>query len=160
MIKVLFVCLGNICRSPLAETLFFKHLEVHHLSSSFIVDSCGTASYHIGELADARTRKVAKDFGIEMPHRARQFKEQDFDDFDYILVMDESNYKNLKNVNSAKAQKLMFLRSFEPNFKDLKEVPDPYYGDLKGFYEVHEIINNCTQSLLDYIKNRKNEEPN
>ncbi len=160
MIKVLFVCLGNICRSPLAEAVFKNQLETKKMDSFVYVDSCGTASYHIGSLADSRTRKVAKEFGIEMPHKARQFKDSDFDSFDYILVMDESNFQNLKKLNSIKAEKLLFLRSFDPSFKGLKEVPDPYYGELKDFYEVHKIVERCTASFLDFLEDKMNEKSN
>lgn len=151
MPKVLFVCLGNICRSPLAEALFLNHLKNRNLLREFEVDSCGTAAYHIGELADARTRQVAKEFGIDMPHRARQFKSSDFTLFDYVLVMDESNLKNLEKIDSYKSKKVIFLRSFDPLVSGAKEVPDPYYGDLSAFYEVHEMVDRCTESLLNFI---------
>ncbi|MFY8020745.1 MAG: low molecular weight protein-tyrosine-phosphatase [Bacteroidia bacterium] len=151
MPKVLFVCLGNICRSPLAEALFLNHLRSKNLLDEFQVDSCGTAGYHIGELADSRTRKIAKEFGIEMPHRARQFQVSDFDLFDFILVMDESNLKNLEKIDLMKAKQVLFLRNFDPLANGNNEVPDPYYGDLSAFYEVHEMLNRCTESFLDFI---------
>jgi protein-tyrosine phosphatase len=151
MIKVLFVCLGNICRSPLAEALFLNHIKHKQYEHIVMADSCGTAAYHIGELADSRTRSLALQNGITMKHRARQFKKEDFDLFDYILVMDESNWSNLKIIDDLKVQKLIYLRNFDPLFPNQNEVPDPYYGDMETFKMVHEIINRSTLAFLEFI---------
>ncbi|MEO1655619.1 MAG: low molecular weight protein-tyrosine-phosphatase, partial [Bacteroidota bacterium] len=134
MVKVLFVCLGNICRSPMAEGIFKQ--MVNELGLDIICDSAGTSSYHIGELPDERMRLTAKNHGIDLTHRARQLAQDDFDKFQYILAMDQSNYQNIMNlkirVSSQAEPTIKLIRDFDPH-QGNKQVPDPYYGDQEDF---------------------------
>lgn len=152
-IKVLFVCLGNICRSTMAEGVFRNLVEKENLSDVIFCDSAGTANYHIGSKADHRTLKVLNDNGIELNHRGRQINISDFDEFDYILAMDANNFKDINYLyqksNSSKA-KLMMMREFEG--KSTLDVPDPYYGDLNDFVEVFDIVTFNSTELLKHIK--------
>lgn len=155
MVKVLFVCLGNICRSPLAEGLFKSKVKEEGLEDVILVDSCGTSNYHIGEQPDSRTRKNALENGIELDHQARQFQVADFDRFDQILVMDRSNLANVKDVMpSAKYEpKLHLMRDFEPNAEEKgADVPDPYFGGEKGFQKVYDILDRSTSNLIHVLK--------
>ena len=158
MIKVLFVCLGNICRSPLAEGHFVKLISDNHFESVIRCDSAGTAGYHIGELADLRTRKNAQEHGLELVHKARQFSGKDFNDFDYILVMDESNLRNIALIKSdlkeTKAQ-LFKMRYFDYEFKN-EDVPDPYYESEKGFEDVYQILKLSTFNFMEFLKKEHN----
>ncbi|MFY9242096.1 MAG: low molecular weight protein-tyrosine-phosphatase [Polaribacter sp.] len=138
MIKVLMVCLGNICRSPLAEGILQSKIN----SDSIFVDSAGTAAYHIGNLPDERSIEVASKNGINITNqRARKFTEKDFDEFDYIYAMDESNYQNIlmlaRNINDKDKVK-MILNEIHPNLN--KSVPDPYYGGKEGFKNVYNML--------------------
>lgn len=153
-IKVLFVCTGNICRSPLAEGLFNSYLQEHHLSTRFIVDSAGTSSYHIGDLADRRAREVAKQNGALLTHRARQFLTCDFEKFDYILVMDHLNYDAIANQtdNQQYLDKVLLFRSFDDENPDVYEVPDPYYGGLSDFVEVGEILKRSIIGFIAFLR--------
>lgn len=143
MIKVLMVCLGNICRSPLAEGILQSKIN----SDSIFVDSAGTAAYHIGNLPDERSIEVARKNGINITNqRARKFTEKDFDEFDYIYAMDESNYQNIlmlaRNINDKDKVK-MILNEIHPNLN--KSVPDPYYGGKEGFKNVYNMLDKaCT----------------
>lgn len=147
--KVLFVCLGNICRSPAAEGVFLHILEERGLSEHFIVDSAGTSSFHVGERADSRMREHALKRGIELPSRARQFVQEDFNNFDAIIVMDDSNYQNcLKLASSAEEkQKVLKMAEFCPE-SGLSEVPDPYYGGAQGFEQVLDMVQEGCENLL------------
>ncbi len=147
--KVLFVCLGNICRSPAAEGVFLHVLDERGLSSQFVVDSAGTSSFHVGERADARMREHAGRRGIELPSRARQFVANDFKTFDAIIVMDDSNYENcLKLAKSDEDQKrLLKMADFCPQ-SGLSEVPDPYYGGAQGFEQVLDMVQEGCENLL------------
>jgi protein-tyrosine phosphatase len=149
MYKVLFVCLGNICRSPLAETLFLKQINELQLNEKFRVDSCGLNNYHTGELADRRTRQIARQFGIEMTHRSRQIKISDFELFDEMIVMDELVLDAVLGMKPKEfdANKIKLLRTFDPNGY-AKEIPDPYYSSLDFFEEVHLMIERCTAAYL------------
>lgn len=161
-VRVLFICLGNICRSPSAEGSFLKILEDEKLSHIFKVDSCGTAGYHIGELPHSTTRKVAQENGITLVHRARKFQgSRDFDEFDYLLAMDQSNFQDVVSHarNDDDRKKVFLYRDFELGFKDSKgkgtSVPDPYYGGLDGFREVQEIVDRTGKGFLTFLKSSK-----
>ncbi|GAB1448860.1 low molecular weight protein-tyrosine-phosphatase [Bacteroidota bacterium] len=150
MMKVLFVCLGNICRSPLAEAIFNKRIEELGLQHQFVADSCGTNSYHTGELADPRTRSVARKFGVEISHRARTFSKSDFSSFDRIFVMEEANFKTLIKLDTEGeyASKIEFLRNYDLKAAKSTTVPDPYYGTEQDFIEVHQILERCIEGLI------------
>lgn len=144
MTKILMVCLGNICRSPLAEGILKSKLPKH----SFIIDSAGTSNYHIGELPDKRSIQVAKKYGIDITdQRGRQFKVSDFDEFDLIYVMDISNYQNVISLarNNYDKNKVKLILNELDN--DLKNVPDPYYGGDSGFENVFQLLNHACDRI-------------
>uniref|UniRef100_UPI0040475883 low molecular weight protein-tyrosine-phosphatase n=1 Tax=Roseivirga sp. TaxID=1964215 RepID=UPI0040475883 len=150
-VKVLFVCLGNICRSPLAEGIFTQKVSEMGLSDHFEIDSCGTSNYHIGEQPDPRTIANAIKNGVELYHQGRQFTYADFLDFDYILPMDQSNKRDIERLRpeDAKAEVLM-MRSFDSLDRNAN-VPDPFYDGERGFQEVFEILDRSSDSLLDFL---------
>ena len=154
-IGVLFVCLGNICRSPVAEGVFTHLVDKQNLQPYFHIDSCGTAGYHIGELPHPQTRQVAEKNGITLTSRGRQFQADDFLRFDYILAMDSNNYADLASqVPEEKLrQRLYMFRAFDPNNKKKQNIdmPDPYYGGLSGFENVYEIALRTCQHLLNEL---------
>ena len=136
--KILMVCLGNICRSPLAEGILKSKVS----SENILVDSAGTAGYHIGELPDKRSIAVAMKYGIDITdQRSRQFSIADFDNFDIIYVMDESNYHNIVSLarNDQDADKVKLILQ-EVSDKELLNVPDPYYGGDQGFENVYTML--------------------
>lgn len=150
-IKVLFVCLGNICRSPLAEGIFKKKVRDRGLNDDFEVDSCGTADYHIGQEPDARSAQNAIENDLFLDHIGRQFSTADFEKFDYIIAMDRSNLRDIQALEQNKnGYQLTLMRSFD-SLGINKDVPDPYYGGDEGFQEVFEILDRSTGALLDYI---------
>ncbi|MGE3726703.1 MAG: low molecular weight protein-tyrosine-phosphatase [Candidatus Sericytochromatia bacterium] len=158
MIQVLFVCLGNICRSPMAEGIFQALLQTQGLEQFMGCDSAGTANYHSGLAPDHRTLKVLKNRGIHTPHRARQVLHSDFQTFDFIVAMDDSNhhhlqrmYQSLQNPSSQILRMIDFV-SPEDNPRAYREIPDPYYGDLKDFEEVFELLSPGCQALLKHIQ--------
>jgi protein-tyrosine phosphatase len=150
-IGVLFVCLGNICRSPLAEGVFRHLVEREGLAGRFDIDSAGTSSYHIGEPPDARTITLARQRGVTLEHAARQVTTTDFDRYDYILAMDASNLGKLQRISRDKAE-LALLRSFDPDAADDLEVPDPYFGGPDGFAHVHDLVESACEGLLAHIR--------
>lgn len=144
MQKLLFVCLGNICRSPLAEGIMIHLKDKHNLQ--FELDSAGTANYHVGKAPDRRTIANAKKNGVDLSAlRARQFSSSDFDAFDEILVMDKNNLKNVMSMAKNDAHKMKVRVFLEGNkFSDLLEVPDPYYGTEEDFEKVFRLVyQNC-----------------
>lgn len=146
--KVLMVCLGNICRSPIAEGIFRD--KVQKLGLDFLVDSAGTAAYHVGESPDNRMISTAASMGIDISTlRARQFSVSDYDEFDKIYAMDESNYQNMKNLarNSKDLEKLDLLLNCKDSFIN-KSVPDPYYGGEDGFYQVFELLDEAIEHII------------
>lgn len=154
MIQVLFVCLGNICRSPLAEAVFNDLLQKEGLQDQISCDSAGTSNYHIGSPPDERTLDVVRQKGLSLEHLGRQFAKQDFRDFEYIIAMDGSNLRDIKALEQEKGEKqyqLFLIREFDDTPDD-KDVPDPYWGGDRGFLDVHDILLRSCQNLLDYIK--------
>ncbi len=153
-ISVLFVCLGNICRSPAAEAIFINLIEKKGLNDRFIVDSAGTGSWHIGKRADSRMRVFAERRGLNILSIARQINTKDFEKFNYILAMDNSNFENindLKNRNSSSDfASIKNIQDFRSVFKDL-EVPDPYYGGDQGFDNVLDILEDSVSGFLESI---------
>jgi protein-tyrosine phosphatase len=151
-INVLFVCLGNICRSPLAEALFNHQVQQRGWSKYFYADSCGTSNYHIGDPPDRRTLANARKNGIEINHRGRQLAREDLDRFDYILAMDRDNYADIARLGHDKSlnDKLFLMRYFDAHAPGT-DVPDPYYGGEEGFQQVFEILNRSVAGFLDYL---------
>ncbi len=153
--RILMVCLGNICRSPLADGILRN--KVSHKQLPWFVDSAGTAAYHIGNPPDLRMIQTAKANGIDISGlRARQFTPQDFEDFDRIYVMDQSNYKNvlaMANSNADRQKVSLLLDHLYPN-KQL-EVPDPYYGNQSDFDAVFTLVNEATDALITDLTNDK-----
>lgn len=152
--KVLFVCLGNICRSPTAEGVFRHKLRAAGLEDCVQVDSAGTGDWHIGKAPDSRTRQAALRRGYDLSmQRARQVEAADFQRFDLILAMDKSNLRNLEALRpgDARADLDLYLRRFD---LALDEVPDPYYGGEDGFEQVLDLIEQASDALLVEIKGR------
>ncbi len=143
MKSILFVCLGNICRSPLAEGIARHYIQTHQLDIH--VDSAGTGNWHVGEAPCDNSVKVAAHHGIDISHqRARQFKTQDILDFDLIIALDQSNYNDLKKLGASNLHK---LGAFGFNHED---VPDPYFfPGFEGFEKVYSMIETCVHNLLE-----------
>lgn len=150
--KVLFVCLGNICRSPMAAAIF-KH-KIQQQGLSYQCDSCGTGDYHIGGPADQRTLAVAQKNGVKVNHTARQLSDADLDEFDYIFAMDKSNQFNIQRLPSAQTHKhkIKLIRVYDPN--GLGDVPDPYHGTEKDFQEVFEMLNRSIDQFINQLQSK------
>ena len=157
-IRVLFVCLGNICRSPLAEGVFAHQIREAGLQAKFEIDSAGTANYHVGDPPDRRTCAVASARGIELTSRGRQIKRTDLQDFDYIIAMDSDNLADIKRLASKEQPRaeLHLLREFDPLANGDLDVPDPYYGGKQGFEHVHDIVERSCASLIEHISEKHN----
>ncbi|MFT6969736.1 MAG: protein-tyrosine phosphatase [Roseivirga sp.] len=150
-VKVLFVCLGNICRSPLAEGIFMQKLRLKGLDDRFEVDSCGTSNYHIGESPDSRTIVNAVKNGIDLDHKGKPFKSEYFFYYDYMLPMDQSNLRDLEKFRPDNPKAEVFvLRTFDLLNKGA-DVPDPYYAGEHGFQEVFDIIDRSCEQLLVHL---------
>ena len=153
-ISVLFVCLGNICRSPAAEAIFINLLEKKGVSEDFFVDSAGTGSWHIGKKADSRMRVAAEQRGINILSRARQITSKDFEVFNYIVAMDDSNFRDINDLrnrtSSADFTSIEKIQNFRSVFEDT-EVPDPYFGGDEGFDRVLDILEDSVNGFLDKI---------
>ena len=153
MQRVLFVCLGNICRSPAAEGIMNKLILDSELADRVQCESAGTSRYHIGALPDARMRMHASQRGFTLESKARQITEKDLDDFHYIMAMDEQNMTSLKAMAGYEKnkQKIHLMNSFCRHFKK-KEVPDPYYDSEDGFKLVLDILMDAVTGLLYHIR--------
>jgi protein-tyrosine phosphatase len=153
-IGVLFVCLGNICRSPLAMGVFRHLVEQEGLTDRFEIDSAGTSSYHTGDGPDSRTVAVAAARGLRLEHAARQILADDLERFDYVLVMDDSNHTKVKRLTRASqaSAEVRLLRSFDEEAGGETDVPDPYFGGREGFEDVHDMVERACRSLLDHIR--------
>lgn len=153
MQKILFVCLGNICRSPLAEGILQNLVSEKNLEADFLIESAGTAAYHVGEKPDNRSRKTAENHGFYLTSRARQFQKSDFGKFDFIIAMDKSNQRNILQMteNQAYKAKVYLMSDFDKDQKFSMEVPDPYYGGDAGFENVYQQLDFCCRNFLEEI---------
>ena len=152
--KILFVCLGNICRSPAAEGIFNQKIKERDLENFFEVDSAGTGDWHVGNLPDRRMRATALSRGIELTSRSRQIEEDDLYEFDQILVMDKDNLDAVKSLakdrNNTVNSKIKLILSYSKN-SQLDEVPDPYYGGQNGFNKVLDLLDDAMDGLIDSL---------
>jgi protein-tyrosine phosphatase len=154
-ISVLFVCMGNICRSPTAQGVFRNLVEKEGLSERILTDSAGTIDYHVGGKADRRARETANKRGIDLSDlRARQVTVGDFEQFDYILAMDYSNFEDLRSLcPPGVEERLHLFLDFAPHRKE-QEVPDPYYGGVAGFERVFDLVEEASRGLLEHIREK------
>jgi protein-tyrosine phosphatase len=154
LIRVCFVCLGNICRSPTAEGVMQHLIAEAGLERVIEVDSAGTEAYHEGERADERSRRTAALHGVQLHSRGRRFEVTDFTRYDYVLAMDRHNLERLHDLSSSEAEreKTMLLRTFEAKPGIGESVPDPYYGGPSGFEEVFDICERSCRGLLERIR--------
>jgi protein-tyrosine phosphatase len=152
-VRVLFVCLGNICRSPLGAAILKNKIKTYGWEAWVEVDSCGTSNYHIGDGADPRTIGIASLHGVPMVHCVRQLTEEDLENFDFIFAMDKSNYQNMLRLANGRdvRRKIRLMREFDPEGKG-GEVPDPYHGGEKNFQEVYEILDRSTENFIQYLR--------
>ncbi|MBD1924448.1 low molecular weight phosphotyrosine protein phosphatase [Microcoleus sp. FACHB-831] len=154
--KLLFVCLGNICRSPAAENIMNHLIEQVNLGSSIICDSAGTAGYHMGCSPDSRMAAAAMSRGIALQGRARQFNKADFEEFDLILAMDKANYRDILSLDpTGKYRDNVRLMCEFCTRHTAKEVPDPYYGGPEGFNHVIDLLTDACEGLLQKVRNEE-----
>lgn len=155
MVKVLFVCMGNICRSPMAHGYFEHLVREAGLADRIMVDSAGTHAYHVGNPPDNRAQQTARRRGVDLSgQRARKALREDFEVFDYILAMDSDNHALLAALSPAsKESKLHLFLEFAPQLAQ-REVPDPYYGGADGFEQVFDLVEAAAQGLLADIRSR------
>jgi len=156
MIKVLFICMGNICRSPTAHGVFQHLVTETGLSDAILVDSAGTHSYHIGHSPDSRSQAAALQRGFDLSEqRAQKLTPELGSEFDYLIVMDDTNFHDTKSIiAAADVDKLQYLLSYSDDSE--KFVPDPYYGGDSGFEHVLDLVENALSSLLESIKEKHN----
>ena len=152
--RILFVCLGNICRSPAANGVMEKMVAEQGLDEKFLIDSAGTYGGHAGELPDPRMRVAASRRGYNLTHRSRKFREQDYHDFDMIIVMDDSNYENVARLAPERKylDKVFRFVEFSKNHPDWSYVPDPYYEGHEGFELVLDILEDGCSELINRLK--------
>ncbi|WP_431685893.1 low molecular weight protein-tyrosine-phosphatase [Hahella sp. NBU794] len=153
MINILFVCMGNICRSPTAHGVFEAFLQRAGLTDCVEVDSAGTGGWHAGELPDRRAREFAGKRGYSLEHiRARQVTPDDFEQFDLVLAMDRDNLANLQHICPQKHQSKVKLFLDFASSSDEREVPDPYYGGPQGFEHVLDLVEDACQGLVEHVQ--------
>jgi protein-tyrosine phosphatase len=153
--NLLFVCLGNICRSPAAEAAMISILVKEGLEGKITVDSAGTSAYHAGEKADRRMREHGQKRGLNLASRSRQFISEDFENFDLIIVMDNSNYNNVMSldINNKYGDKVVKMTDYCSEHVE-KEVPDPYYDGETGFEKVLDMVENGCENLLKQMRSK------
>lgn len=155
MIKIIFVCLGNICRSPLAEAICNQKIKNLGLEKKLSCDSAGTANYHVGENPDPRSVRTALDHGIPINHKGQQFTCSLANQFDYWIAMDHANLRNMIIEFGEKPQNLILMRDFDSE-NPKTDVPDPYYGGADGFENVYQILDRSIDSFLDFLIEKHN----
>lgn len=153
--KILFVCLGNICRSPAAEGVMRAIVEEHGDGSGFVIDSAGTGGYHVGDQPDMRMRIHARQRGLSLIHTCRQVHESDFDDFDLIIGMDDSNIDKLRRLASSPEAEAKIRRMADFLSKPARydSIPDPYYEGSEGFELVLDLLQDGCLNLYNHLKN-------
>ena len=150
--SVLFVCLGNICRSPLADAVLRHKVAEAGLSGEVRVDSCGTSSYHDGEPPNPMSARVAREHGIDMSMlRSRKLRRSDLDDFDLLVAMDASNVRNIERLGSGSGR-VVLMRDYDP--EGAGDVPDPWGGGPRGFELVYEMVDRSCEALLEHIESQ------
>lgn len=154
LFSILFVCLGNICRSPAAEGIMKHQLEINGLTDKVFVDSAGIGGWHVGDLPDARMCVHGSRRGYDFCSRARQIKRADFDRFDLIIVMDDDNYDDVCSLarNEDDRAKVHLMTEYLNRFKGRRSVPDPYYGGDAGFELVLDLLEDGCERLIELIK--------
>ncbi|MEX2281058.1 MAG: low molecular weight protein-tyrosine-phosphatase [Gemmatimonadota bacterium] len=152
-VRVVFVCMGNICRSPLAEGVFRHLVAKRGLTDRFAIDSAGISGYHEGDPPDARSAAVARQRGIELTGQSRPLKRRDLEHFDYVIVMDSENLAGVQRlaIGAAPSARIQYLREFDPDASGQLDVPDPYYGGASGFEHVQDMVERSCERLLDAI---------
>lgn len=152
--RILFVCLGNICRSPAAEAMLRMVVEREGIADRVVIDSAGTYGGHAGERSDVRMRRAAVARGIEMPHLARQVREADFDKFDMLIAMDDNNYEALFRLapDRAAQQKIYRFREFLRHNPDWSYIPDPYYEGHEGFELVLDLLEDGCATIVEQLR--------
>lgn len=153
MIKIIFVCLGNICRSPLAEAICRKKIKDLNLENSLSCDSAGTANYHVGDNPDPRSVSVSLDHGVPISHKGQQFLEPLAEEFDYWIAMDKANYRDMSDVLKGEPENLFLMRHFDNEYPDA-DVPDPYYGGDYGFEKVYQMLDRSIDELIVFIREK------
>jgi len=150
--KVQFVCLGNICRSPLAHAVFQRYVDDAGLHDVIEIESSGTGAWHVGQLPDRRMAEEASNSNYRMDHLARRFSLSDLEEWDMVLAMDGTNQIDILRIAESDEQKdkVQLFREFDP-VQDGLEVPDPYYGGQSGFTTVFDIVERTSKALLEYI---------
>jgi low molecular weight protein-tyrosine phosphatase len=153
MTKILFVCLGNICRSPLAEAIFNHKVNEKGLAGRLEAGSSGTSDYHIGQPPDSRMIRNANKNGIVINHFGRQLIEEDLETYDYILAMDKSNYRDILLLSNSQdhVDKISLIRQYDPA-ETGGEVPDPYFGGERGFQEVFNMLERSIENLIAFLQ--------
>ena len=155
MINILFVCMGNICRSPSAEGFFVNALQQSRYKELVSTDSAGTHSYHVGHAPDPRAVAAASNFDVDISElRARKVRVSDFENFDLIIAMDQSNYEDLRQIQPTDSRaSLKMMMQFHPEAQP-EDVPDPYYGGMDGFTYMCRLLDSATQGLLENVEER------
>ncbi len=154
-ISILFICLGNICRSPAANAIMQKMVDDNGCSDQFEIDSAGVGNWHVGNLPDKRMREHGGKRGYSLDHRARQFSaDTDFDMFDYIVTMDDENYRNITSMarSDEERQKVVKMSRYFKQYPEATAVPDPYYGGEQGFERALDLIEDGCRNLLEEVR--------